>query len=97
MSKSKKKREKNNKTNITRYNPKPDVGLTNAQVEERTQNNLLNISTVKTNKTIGGIFAKNIFTFFNMTCLLVAIALMVVNAYSDMLFMVIVIWFLLQS
>lgn len=91
MSKSKKKREKNNKTNITRYNPKPEVGLTNAQVEERTQNNLLNISTVKTNKTIGGIFAKNIFTFFNMTCLLVAIALMVVNAYSDMLFMVIVI------
>ena len=91
MSKLKKKREKNNKTNITRYNPKPEVGLTNAQVEERTQNNLLNISTVKTNKTIGGIFAKNIFTFFNMTCLLVAIALMVVNAYSDMLFMVIVI------
>lgn len=91
MSKSKKKREKNNKTNITRYNPKPEVGLTNAQVEERTQNNLLNISTVKTNKTIGGIFAKNIFTFFNMTCLLVAIALMVVNAYSDMLFMFIVI------
>lgn len=91
MAKSKKKKEKNRKINITRYNPKPEVGLTNAQVEERTQNNLLNISTVKTNKTIGGIFAKNIFTFFNMTCLLVAIALMVVNAYSDMLFMVIVI------
>lgn len=86
--KNKKDKQKNL---VTRFNPKPDIGLNSKQIEERVKDNLVNVSSVKTNKSIGGIFVKNIFTFFNMTCLLVAIALMVVNAYSDMLFMVIVV------
>ena len=78
-------------SNITRYNPKPEEGLNEKQVKNRIDNNLLNISTVKTNKTIGSIIAKNVFTFFNLTCLAVAIALIFVGAYSDMTFMVIVV------
>ena len=74
----------------SRYNPKIDVGLTSEQVAKRTEDNLVNISSVKTCKSIGSILLKNIFTFFNMICLAVAIALIVVGAYSDLLFMVIV-------
>lgn len=75
----------------TRFNPKADEGLNQSQVEKRIAENLVNTSNVKVNKTIGGILAKNIFTFFNMTCLTVAIALVIVGAYSDMMFMLIVV------
>ncbi len=77
--------------NITRYNPKLDVGLTSEQVKKRTEQNLVNVSSTKTTKSIWSIIAKNVFTFFNLTCLLVAIALTIVGAYSDMMFMVIVV------
>ncbi len=77
--------------NITRYNPKADFGLTSDQVKKRTEQNLVNVSSTKTSKSIWSIFAKNIFTFFNLTCLAVAIALATVNAYTDMTFMVIVV------
>lgn len=82
--------KKQTATTYSRYNPKLDVGLTSEQVSKRTEENLVNISSVKTCKTIGSILFKNIFTFFNMICLAVSIALIVVGAYSDLLFMVIV-------
>ena len=88
----KNKKQKSLKTNdITRFNPKPDVGLTIKQVEERNEQKLQNISSVKTSKSVGKIFLSNIFTFFNMTCLVVALALIFVGAYSDLFFMAIVI------
>ena len=77
--------------NVSRFNPKPNVGLSKKQIETRNSENLVNVSSIKTSKSIASIFAKNIFTFFNMTCLAVAIALILVGAYSDMMFMVIVI------
>lgn len=81
-----------NKTqkNITRYKPKANEGLSGEQVKKRTEENLVNISNVKTTKSIGSILFKNIFTFFNMVCFAVAAALIAVGAYSDMFFMVIV-------
>ena len=73
-----------------RINPDSSIGLTSQQVKERIDQKLVNVSTIKTSKSIGMILFKNIFTFFNITCLLVAVALTIVGAYSDMLFMVIV-------
>ncbi|MBE7076554.1 MAG: HAD family hydrolase [Clostridiales bacterium] len=87
----KEKKIKTTKKDISRFNPKPDVGLTSKQIEKRIEENLVNVTTVKTNKTIGKILLKNIFTFFNMTCLAVGLALIFVGAYSDLLFMGIVI------
>jgi len=88
----KKKNIKNNvHSHITRFNPKPDEGLKEEQIKKREEAGLVNISSVKNKKTIGGIFAKNIFTFFNMICLAVAVGLVFVGAYTDMTFMVIVI------
>ncbi len=79
------------KPNISRFNPKPEQGLTSQQVEKRTEAGLVNVSSVKTSKSLGSIFAKNILTFFNLTCLVVAAALIYVHAFSDLLFLVIVI------
>ncbi len=87
----KKKTKSKSTKSINRFNPKPDVGLSEKQVKERTDANLVNVSNVKTSKSIGSILAKNIFTFFNITCLVVAFALIFVEAYSDLTFMVIVV------
>ena len=75
---------------ITRFNPNPNEGLTSQQIEQRNAENLINVSNIKTSKSIGSILFKNIFTFFNMICLVVALALIFVGAYSDILFMIIV-------
>lgn len=92
MSKQKNPKQKIKQTkNITRYNPKADVGLTSEQVQKRTEQNLVNVTSTKTSKSIWSIIAKNVFTFFNLTCVLVAICLIIVGAYSDMMFMVIVV------
>ena len=76
---------------ITRFNPDPKVGLETEQINQRIKENLLNVSNVKTDKSIAKILFKNIFTFFNIICLTVALALISVGAYSDLLFMVIVV------
>ncbi len=89
--KSKKNKSKLDSHSIVRFNPDPKVGLTANEVNKRNEENLLNISKLKTSKSLASIFIKNVFTFFNMTCLIVACALIVVGAYSDLLFMVIVI------
>lgn len=92
MSKQKNPKQKTKSTkNITRFNPKADVGLTSEQVQKRTEQNLVNVTSTKTSKSIWSIIAKNVFTFFNLTCVLVAICLTIVGAYSDMMFMVIVV------
>ena len=92
MSKQKNPKQKTKLTkNITRFNPKADVGLTSDQVQKRTEQNFVNVTSTKTSKSIWSIIAKNVFTFFNLTCVLVAICLTIVGAYSDMMFMVIVV------
>ncbi len=88
---------KNKKTNVkltkklTRFNPKPETGLVQSQIDSRIEENLVNVSNIKTNKTIKSILAKNIFTFFNLICFVVAAALIFVGAYTDLTFLVIVI------
>ncbi len=77
-------------TKVSKFSPKSNVGLTEEQVAERISEGLVNETNIKTSKSLWSIFSKNIFTFFNMTCFIVAIALISVGAYSDILFMVIV-------
>ena len=90
--KNKKKKTTNLKaTKPTRFNPKPETGLTAEQISKRVQENLVNVSNIKTSKSIGNILIKNIFTFFNMICFVVAAALIFVGAYTDLTFMAIVI------
>lgn len=77
--------------NVVRYFPSFKDGLTTQQVEERTASNLLNSTKVKSSKSYGSIFFKNIFTFFNMLWLIIAIALIVVGSYSDLVFIFVIV------
>ena len=85
--------KKNNKiiTSVERYKPKKENGLTNEQVNERIENKLVNDTKIKTSNSIVKIFLKNIFTFFNMIWLVIAIALLSVRSYGDLMFVFVVI------
>ena len=85
----KKKKEEN--FIIQRYNPAKTKGLSNEQVSQRQLAHLVNNTKVKSSHSYFGIVMKNICTFFNLLWLLIAIALLCVGAYSDMLFMVIIV------
>ena len=86
-----KKKKNNQNSNIKRYCPDVNVGLTYKHVEERVLQNLTNTTNEKSSKSVGKILFKNIFTFFNLICLTVAIALWCVKSYSDTIFMLIVV------
>lgn len=77
--------------NVVRYEPDIKVGLTKSQVDERIANNLINKTKVKSTKSYWSIFAKNIFTFFNMLWLIIAVALIAVGSYSDLIFIFVIV------
>lgn len=87
------KNQKNSRaiSSIKRFNPDVNVGLNAEQVQERINQNLTNNTETKSSRSVGKILFKNIFTFFNMICLAVAIALWCVKSYSDTIFMLIVV------
>ena len=66
--------------NVRRFHPDPEEGLSYDQVEERIQQGLINSSPQKYSKTYKSIFVGNIFTFFNLLCLLCAVALLLARA-----------------
>ncbi len=75
---------------MQRYNPDIKLGLTNEQVEERKNNNLVNYDTTVTTKSIKSIVISNLFTIFNLLNLILAIAVYFTGSYRNMLFLVII-------
>ena len=59
-----------------RYRPDFNIGLTSEQVAERKAKALNNFAPKSNAKTYGSIFFQNIFTFFNLLCAVVAVALL---------------------
>ena len=88
--KKSKKKKKEKDVVIERFNPQVKVGLSADQVQQRIDEGLTNIVHSKNTKTYKSIIFGNIFTFFNMLCLLVAVALISVGAIGDCFFMIIV-------
>ncbi len=78
--KGKKKTPAPQATQVQRFSADPDVGLSTAQVDERTKNGLVNQSTKKYSKSYRSIFLGNICTFFNFLCLIAAVALILARA-----------------
>ena len=76
---------------IIRYNPTIEKGLSNEQVEKRKKENLVNYDTNVTTKSIKQILRENFFTLFNILNLVLAIAVLCVGSYKNMLFFIIVI------
>ncbi len=93
------KKLKNNKkvkpgkigVDVERYQPDVTVGLTYDQVTKRQEQNLVNAVENKNTKTYKKIFLDNIFTFFNLLCIVVSAALIAVGKITDCFFMLIVI------
>ena len=77
--------------NVERYEVDFNQGLSKEQVEARIASNLVNSTKVKSSKSYWSIFAKNIFTFFNMLWLIIAVALITVGSYSDLIFIFVIV------
>ncbi len=84
------KKSKEKQVEIERFNPQVKTGLTTEQVLQRQEQKLTNVVDKKNTKTYKTIIFGNLFSFFNLLCLLVAIALISVGAIGDCLFMFIV-------
>lgn len=85
------KRKKSfNYGNADRIKTKAGKGLTLDQVQQRIDEGYVNLIRDKNKKTYFQIFFKNICTFFNLLCFLVAIALICVGAFDNIFFMVII-------
>ena len=91
----KKKQEPIVQKRVKRVKTDYQTGLTNDQVQERISKGQVNITPNTNNKSVGKIICENVFTFFNILCFIVAIALIVVNVvykqkWNNLLFMVII-------
>lgn len=69
----------------------PNMGLTSLEVKDRIKKGKVNKSIKETSKTIPEILKDNIFTFFNLINFTIAILLLYVGSYRNLLFMGVVI------
>ncbi|MDD3187351.1 MAG: HAD-IC family P-type ATPase [Bacilli bacterium] len=76
---------------MIRYNPDINIGLNQKQVNERIKNNLVNYDTVIPTKSKLQIIYKNVFNLFNSLNFILALAIILVNSYRNLLFMGVVI------
>ena len=75
---------------VQRFHALASEGLTTAQVQQRREQGLVNKSGKKYSKTYRSIFLGNLCTFFNLLCLLAAVALLLARApISQFLFVLI--------
>ena len=76
---------------IIRYNPSKSKGLNEEQISERKIQGLVNNTKVKSSRSYFSIVMKNLCTFFNLICLILAVALVCVGAYTNLAFLVIIV------
>ncbi|MBQ9118168.1 MAG: HAD-IC family P-type ATPase [Clostridia bacterium] len=74
------KKDDKPKKEPVRFLPDVNEGLSSAQVDDRISEGFYNKSVKKYSKTYRSIFVGNICTFFNLLCLLAAVALMLARA-----------------
>lgn len=70
-----------------RYQPSSTFGLSSEQVEQRIHDNLVNYDTSVPTKTIKQIILTNIFTLFNLLNFGLAILIVLVHSYKNLLFL----------
>ena len=89
--KKRRKALKKKRTTIVRYDTDKDSGLPKDLVEQRLNDGLINKTDDKKTKTIPQIILSNVITFFNILMFLIAGVLIYVRAYTDLVFLVIVV------
>lgn len=87
---SKNVKKKNVDFELLRYQTQKENGLNDEQIAERLQHKLSNTSKVKSTRSYFSIFIKNTCTYFNLIWLFIAVALICVGAYADLLFLVVI-------
>lgn len=83
--------KKNKNVEFVRYFPSITSGLTKKQVQERIALGKINNTKQSSGKSFFRIFFDNICTFFNLIWAVVLVALIAVGAYSDLLFIIVII------
>lgn len=73
-----------------RFEPSAESGLTAQQVESRLKDGLYNKESNLPTKSIPRIFADNICTLFNLINIVLAIAVLLVHSYKNLLFMLVI-------
>ena len=86
----KKKNRKVNFAEAKRYSPDPKVGLSAAEVAERTENGYVNAAVDKTSKTVLQIILSNVFTYFNMIFFILGAILLAKGSYNNLTFLIVV-------
>lgn len=76
---------------VERITPDLEKGLSADQVQERYDKGYSNMPVVDSSNTIGHIIKSNVFTFFNLLFFLLAICVILVGSYSNLMFMPVVI------
>lgn len=89
--KKNKKKKTVDLTSVERYDPDCETGLSSETVEARIAQGCDNYVAKNKGKSYISIFLTNIFTFFNILCFCVMIALLVFNAPVTQLFFVVII------
>lgn len=69
----------------------PKKGLEEAQVTERKEHFLINEKIEDKGKTIPQIIMSNLFTFFNILCFAVGVAMVVVQSYENLVFLIVIV------
>ena len=88
-SRKKKRRKTPDLSLAQRYCPRADEGLTSEQVESRKEDGYVNELSRKQGKSVLQIFLGNIFTFFNMLYLVIAVILMVYAQWTQITFLIV--------
>ena len=76
---------------IERFNPQINEGLTDEQIKNRIEGNLVNYDSSVPTKSFKQIIFDNFFTLFNLLNLVLGIAIFAVGSYKNMLFLCIMI------
>ena len=76
---------------ISRVDASAEYGLTRTQARERLENGYANIKPDSQAKTVGQIFKTNIFSYFNLIFLVLALCIVAVKSYNDLTFLPIII------
>ena len=76
---------------IERFAPSEDVGLTAEQVNLRNEQGLVNVDKTKHGKSFVGIILSNVFTFFNIIYIVIAVVLCLYGLASQCTFLPVVI------
>lgn len=76
---------------VERFSPTLENGLSSSQVKTRFQQFLFNQTNKNYSKSIASIFIENIFTFFNLLCLLAGIALIIAGTQGITNYLVLII------